>query len=356
MKRFRPEYLQSITAQLVERAGVSPGDAAIFARALIDADVQGTSTHGISRLNIYLERIARGVIDPKAEIVIDRQSASVLAIDARNGLGQVQAMKTLELLIPRAKKNGVAAATIRNSQHFGALSYYCNRAAEQQMILLAMTNCEPAMSPTGGYEPFFGTNPIAASFPTGTETPVKVDLATSIVARGNIIAANKRHAPIPEGWALNSAGEPTTDPSEALRGTVLTMAGHKGYALALMVEAFTGVLSGAGVGPEIGSMYKDLDRKQDVGHFFCLFDIAAFLPAEQFTVRMRNMIGRLKTNKRRPGVDEILIPGERSRRSTERNLNEGVAVADETLTEIQKWCDHLGVVFDSSGMERQTRA
>jgi LDH2 family malate/lactate/ureidoglycolate dehydrogenase len=101
-------------------------------------------------------------------------------------------MKTLDLLIPRAKKNGVAAATIRNSQHFGALSYYCNRAAEQKMILLAMTNCEPAMFPTGGYEPFFGTNPIAASFPTGTEAPVKVDLATSIVARGNIIAANKK--------------------------------------------------------------------------------------------------------------------------------------------------------------------
>jgi LDH2 family malate/lactate/ureidoglycolate dehydrogenase len=356
MKRFRPEYLQSITAQLAEHAGVSADDAVIFARALVDADVQGTPTHGISRLNIYLERITRGLIDPKAKIAIDQQSPSVLAIDARNGLGQIQAMKTLDLLIPRAKMNGVAAATIRNSQHFGALSYYCNRAAEQKMILLTMTNCEPAMSPTGGYEPFFGTNPIAASFPTGTEAPVKIDLATSIVARGNIIAANKRNAAIPEGWALNSAGEPTTDPAEALRGTVLTMAGHKGYALALMVEAFSSVLSGAAVGPEIGSMYKDLDRKQDVGHFFCLFDIAAFLPTERFTRRMREMIGRLKSNRRRPGVDEILIPGERSQRSAERNLNQGVAVADETLTEIQKWCDHFGISFDSDGMERHTRA
>jgi LDH2 family malate/lactate/ureidoglycolate dehydrogenase len=356
MKRFRPEYLRNITAQLAEHAGVSSGDAAIFARALVDADVQGTTTHGISRLNIYLERIERGLIDARAEIAIDQQSAGVLAIDARNGLGQVQAMKTLELLIPRAKNTGVAAATIRNSQHFGALSYYCNHAAEQKMILLAMTNCEPAMSPTGGYEPFFGTNPIAASFPTGTGAPVKIDLATSIVARGNIIAANKRNAAIPEGWALNSAGQSTTDPAEALRGTVQTMAGHKGYALALMVEAFTGVLSGAAVGPEIGSMYKDLDRKQDIGHFFCLFDIAAFLPAEQFTLRIRDMIGRLKTNKRRPGVDEILIPGERSKRSAEKNLNEGVAVCDETLAEIQKWCDDFGVAFDSDGMERQTRA
>ncbi len=110
---------------------------------------------------------------------------------------------------------------------------------------------------------------------------MKIDLATSIVARGNIIAANKKKAPIPEGWALNSAGEPTTDAAEALRGTVQTMAGHKGYALALMVEVFSSILSGAAVGPEIGSMYKDVDRKQNVGHFFCLFDIAAFLPPDQ---------------------------------------------------------------------------
>ena len=176
------------------------------------------------------------------------------------------------------------------------------------MILLAMTNCEPAMSPTGGYEAFFGTNPIAASFPAGTSPTVKIDLATSIVARGNIIAANKKKVPIPEGWALNSEGEPTTDAAEALRGTVLTMAGHKGYALALMVEVFSSILSGAAVGPEIGSMYKDLDRKQNVGHFFCLFDIAAFLPPDQYTSRMQKMIRRLKSMKKRPGVERDSHP------------------------------------------------
>lgn len=356
MRRFPRAYLESITAQLAEQAGVSRSDAAIFARILIDADVHGTATHGISRLSIYLERIELGLIDPRAELVIDQQSAGVIAIDARSGLGQVQAMKTIDLLIPRAKKNGVAAATIRNSQHFGALSCYCNRAAEQDMILLAMTNCEPAMSPTGGYEAFFGTNPIAASFPAGASSTVKVDLATSIVARGNIIAANKKKVPIPEGWALSSEGEPTVDPAEALRGTVLTMAGHKGYALALLVETFSGILSGAAVGSDVGSMYKDLDRRQDVGHFFCLFDIAAFLPPERFTTRMQKMIERLKGIKRRPGVEEILIPGERSQRAMRASLSEGVPVDDATVAEIQKWCDHFGVAFNAEGMEAQTRA
>jgi LDH2 family malate/lactate/ureidoglycolate dehydrogenase len=347
MKRFRPTYLQHVTSQLAELAGVSREDAEIFARALVAADVQGTSTHGVSRLNIYLERIKRGLIDPKAKLTIERQSGSVLVLDAGNGLGQVQAMKALDLLFPLAKANGVAVATIRNSQHFGALSYYCNRATEEGMILLAMTNCEPAMSPTGGYEPFFGTNPIAASFPTGDGTPVKIDLATSIVARGNIIAAAKKKQPIPEGWALDRTGEPTTDAAEALLGTVQTMAGHKGYALALMVEVFSSVLSGSAIGPDIGSMYKDLDRKQDVGHFFCVFNIAAFLEPAEFDRRMGDMIDRLKAGKRRPGVEEILIPGERSVRSAVRNESDGISLSPEIVAEFEKWCNYFGITFDS---------
>ncbi len=349
MKRFEPSYLRQITARLVEHVGVSHGDAEIFAHALVDADVHGTSTHGVSRLNIYLERISKGLISPNAKLAVDRTHGSVLALDAGNGLGQVQAMKALQLLMPLAKTNGVAAATIRNSQHFGAVSYYCNYAAGRGMILLAMTNCEPAMSPTGGYEPFFGTNPIAASFPRKDGPPVKVDLATSIVARGNIIAANKKKEPIPEGWALSRTGEPTTDAAEALLGTVQTMAGHKGYALALMVEVLSGVLSGAAIGSDIGSMYKNLDRKQDVGHFFCLFDIAAFMDESVFDDRMSGMVERLKANKLRPGTDEILIPGERSARAAAENERNGVVLGAETVVELEKWCKQFGISFDGDG-------
>lgn len=350
MNRFQPSYLRQITARLAEHAGVSTEDAEIFARALVDADVHGTSTHGVSRLNIYLERISKGLINPRAELTTDRAHGSVLALDAGNGLGQVQAMKALNLLIPLAKEHGVAAATIRNSQHFGAVSYYCNYAAEHGMILLAMTNCEPAMSPTGGYEPFFGTNPIAASFPRKDAPPVKVDLATSIVARGNIIAANKKKEPIPEGWALSPLGEPTTNAAEALLGTVQTMAGHKGYALALMVEVLSGVLSGAAVGSDVGSMYKNLDRKQDVGHFFCLLDISAFMDQTTFDDRMSWMVERLKANKLRPGADEILIPGERSARAAAKNKHDGVVLSAETVAEIEKWCTHFGIPFGAEEM------
>lgn len=332
--------------RLAHAAGVPKEDAVLFADALVDADIHGVSTHGISRLNIYLRRIQAGLIVPDAELKIERQTGSIVVLDAGNGLGQVQASKALRILMPLAERNGVAAATIRNSQHFGALSYYCNLAAAQGFILLAMTNCEPAMAPEGGYQAFFGTNPIAASFPTGKGFPVKIDLATSTIARGNIIAAQKKKAPIPLGWALDKEGEPTTDAQEALLGTVLTMAGHKGYALALMVELFSGLLSGSAIGDEVGSMYKNMDRKQDVGHFFCLFHIDAFLDRAEFIRRIDATIDRIKAGKKRPGVEEILVPGERSARKSLLHSIHGISIPPETLIEIQQWCSQLNVPFD----------
>lgn len=343
--RFAPEQVKQLVVAIAAKAGVKKTEAAILSDALVDADIHGTSTHGVSRLNIYIRRIQKGLIDPKAKIVIERKRGSTLAVDAGNGLGQVQAVKVLEKLIPKAKRNGVAAATIRNSQHFGALSYYCNQAAAQDMILFATTNCEPAMSPEGACQAFFGTNPLAASFPTGRGFPIKIDLATSVVARGNIIAAQKRGQPIPPGWALTVDGEPTTDAAAALAGTVLTMAGHKGYALALMVEIFSGVLSGAAVGPAIGSMYKNLDRKQDVGHFFCLLDVAAFMDVAEFKRRLDQAIDGIKSCRKRPGVTEILVPGERSHQKAQQNLAQGISLDEATRKELKTLCEELRVKY-----------
>lgn len=346
MNRYPKQALENLVAQLASGVGVSAPDAALFAESLVDADLRGVPTHGISRLNIYLKRIDAGLIDPKAALTIDREAGSVLGFDAGNGLGQVQARKALDLLMPRARRNGVAAATIRNSQHFGALGWYTNFAASQGLVLLAMSSSEPAMSPEGGYEAVFGTNPIAVSFPTGKGFTVKIDLATSVVARGNILAAQKREERIPEGWALDRDGNPTTDATEALLGTVLAMSGHKGYALALMVELFSSVLSGSAIGPDIGSMYKNLDRKQDVGHFFCLFNIEAFLDYADYLRRIDATIDRIKASKRRPGVEEILVPGERSSRIAAENRARGIPVSNETLAEIDQWCSRLKIAFN----------
>lgn len=343
--RYDAQNVRQLVRDIAVAANVDAADAARFADALVEADLRGTSTHGVSRLNIYVRRIQRGLIDPRAQLRIERERAAALALDAGNGLGQVQALKALDLLTPRAQAGGVAVATIRRSQHFGAVSYYCNLAAERDQILFATTNCEPAMSPEGGSEAFFGTNPIAASFPTGKGYPVKIDLATSIIARGNIIKAQKQGLPIPEGWALDPDGKPTTDAAAALVGTVLTMAGHKGYALALMVELLSGVLSGAAVGPAVGSMYKNMDRPQDVGHFFCLLDVAAFMDVGGFKRRIDQAIDDIKKCRKRPGVSEILVPGEKSHRTALRNREAGIPIESATFAELKELCREFGLPF-----------
>ena len=345
LPNYCPESARGLAIAIAEAVGVPSADAAIMAGALIDAELHGTATHGISRLNIYVRRIQKGLIDPTARLSIEQRRPGVLLVDANNGIGQVQAVRTLERLTPEARKLGIACAVIRRSQHFGALSTYCNRAAAQDLILLATTSCEPAMSPTGGYDAFFGTNPIAASFPTGKDFAVKIDLSTSITARGNIITAKKEGRAIPAHWALDDEGNPTTDPAKALLGTVLTMAGHKGYALAFLVEVLSSILSGSAIGPAIGSMYKDLDRPQDVGHFFCLIDIDAFMDPSTFKQRMDQTIDAIKGGRRCDGVDEIMVPGERSARTAGRNRKQGIRFTKITLNELKSLCAELHVPF-----------
>ena len=347
MKRYDPDAVKEIVTEIAKAAGVPEQDAETLADSLVDADIHGLATHGVSRVNIYVRRIEKGLIDPKAEISFDKSNRSVIAVDAGNGLGQVQASKVLEQLIPMARAGGIAAATIRNSQHFGALSYYCNRAAQEDMILIAMTTAEPSMSPEGGCQAYFGTNPIAASFPTGKAFNfVRIDLSTSLVARGNIIAAQREGKAIPLGWALDPEGNPTTDPGDALMGTVLTMAGHKGYALALFVELFSSVLSGAAIGSSIGSMYKDMDRKQDVGHFFCLMDIGAFMDVSKFKKRVDSMIDGIKACKKRPEVEEIFIPGERRFQTALENRKLGIPIGIQTLKELQTLCEEYKIPYE----------
>jgi LDH2 family malate/lactate/ureidoglycolate dehydrogenase len=202
------------------------------------------------------------------------------------------------------------------------------------------------MSPEGACQAYFGTNPLAASFPTGKGWPVKIDLATSITARGNIIAAQKRGQAIPPGLALTADGQPTTDASAALAGTILTMAGHKGYALAMMVECFSGVLSGAAIGPAVGSMYKNMDRPQDVGHFFCLLDIAAFMDVNDFKQRIDQTIDQIKSCRKRPVVEEVHVPGERSAEKARQNRELGIPIEPATVNELKKLCEESGVEFD----------
>ena len=219
----------------------------------------------MTRLKIYIERLNNGLISSEAEPQVVRKATATCVVDAMGCLGQVAGVFAMHKAMALARQHGIGAATVKHSQHFGAAGYYCKIAADEDLVGISLTNSEPAMPPWGSYEAYFGTNPISLGCPTGRQFPIIVDLATSQVARGNIIAAAKKGEAIPETWALDAQGHRTDDPEAALEGSVLPLGGVKGYALALIVDILSGVLSGAGFGVGVGSMYKDFSRSANGG-------------------------------------------------------------------------------------------
>ncbi len=334
-KYILPEKLKAFAVSLSKKYGLSEEDAKIFVDNLIDANLSGVDTHGLTRLSIYLKRIKIGLINPKPLMNFKQTFQISAVLDADNGLGQIAGGKAINKAIEMAKTYGLGAVAVRNSQHFGALGYYCNLAAKNEVICLAFTNAEPALPPWGSYEAYFGTNPIAMGVPVKNDIPIIIDLSTSIVARGKIISASKQKTPIPEGWALDPEGNPTTDPDKALAGSVLTMSGPKGYALAMLVDILSGVLSGSGFGRNVNSMYKDLKNPANVGHFFLCINIEAFMPEEEFYLRIKKMKKEIKNLAKRSGENEIRIPGEKKERSRNERLKTGIPVDGDVLEELK---------------------
>lgn len=323
------------------RYGAPERAATVLAESLVDANLKGIDTHGISRLPIYLKRVNKGLIDPGAKMEFDQSFPAAGILDANNGFGQVAGSKGMEHAVALAKTEGVGAVGIRNSQHFGAAGYYCENAVNEGYVGLTLTNSESAMPPSGGYEAFFGTNPIALGVPTGREPPILIDLSTSIVARGQIIAAAQREDSIPEGWAVDAEGNATTDPEEALEGAVLPMAGAKGYALALLVDLLSGVLSGAGFGDRVGSMYEDFTRSANVGHFVLALNVDAFLDEDEFFERIDALRKNVKSLDTRPDAEDILLPGERRHRVREERKENGIPLDEEIIERLDMLADEV---------------
>lgn len=337
------DALTKFAAALAVKSGVGRQDASILAECLVDANLFGIDTHGVSRLPIYLKRISLGLIDPGAKMLFQKKMPAVGTFDAKNGLGQVAGVRAMREAIKMAKECGVGLVGVVNSQHFGAAGYYCGIAASEGFVGLTFTNAEPALPPWGGYEAYFGTNPIAMAVPTGSDVPIIIDTSTSIVARGKIIAAARTGTPIPPDWALDVEGNPTTDPQKALAGSVLTMAGAKGYALALMVDILSGVVTGGGFGRHVASMYYDLEHRANVSHMLLAINIEGFIPKGVFFDRVKSMAADLRSSKRRQGVNEINLPGERKFRKREDRIKNGIPLDLPLVKELASLASQLHV-------------
>ncbi len=343
MKIFA-DTLRERVAALYRAVGLPEEHAALVADTLVRADLWGHSSHGVMRAPWYLDRVRNGVMNPRTEARRVVDAGAIALVDGGEGVGQVIARDAMLDAVARARRHGVGVVSIRNSNHHGALGYFTRLAAAAGCIGMLAANGGPAMAPWGGRRMAVGTNPWSIAAPAGPHPPMMLDIANTVVARGKIFLARQKGQRIPDHWALDAEGRPTSDPVAALAGVILPMAEHKGYAIALMMDVLCGVLSGSGILTEVNSPFKT-DKPSRSGHFLLALDIAAFGPREAFEARMEQMIDEVKAVPLAPGSDEILYPGELEARNEARHAREGLELPEKTLDDLRGEASRLGVAW-----------
>jgi LDH2 family malate/lactate/ureidoglycolate dehydrogenase len=337
-----PAVLLAFATSVYEAARMPAADAALAADTLVQADLWDHQSHGVMRLSWYVGRLLSGVCDPvaKPELVVDAGALAVM--DGKDAMGQVLTARAMEEAVRRAKAHGIGAVCLRNSNLFGTAMYYTLMAACAGCVGFLATNASPAMAPWGGRKKTVGTNPWSWAAPAGSLAPTVLDIANTGVARGKVYLAKQNGLPIPLGWALDAAGAPTTDPAAAIEGIILPMAQHKGYAIAVMMDMLSGVLSGSAFGTGVHGPYQT-EHRSGAGQFMIAIDIAAIQPLAAFGERMEAYIAELKSVLLAQGFDEILYPGELEARNDLRNRAEGLALPEDTLADLAKLGEQFGV-------------
>ena len=335
--------LFDFTAAVLTAVGVPELDARLMADSLVRADLWGHQSHGVMRLSWYVDRIRAGAMRAvtESEQVVDAGAVAVL--DGHDGVGQVLAAQAAREAIRRCKIHGVGVVAVRNSNHFGTAAYFTRMAPPEGCIAVLTTNASPAMAPWGGCRKTVGNNPWSVAAPAGRHHPMVLDIANTVVARGKIYLARQKGLAIPAGWAMNEAGESTTDPVEALAGIILPMGEHKGYGISVMLDVLSGVLSGSAFGTEVHGPYQT-ENRSGCGHLMICLNIEAFLPLSEFNARIEKLIAELKSVPLAKGFDEIFYPGEIEIRNEERNLRDGVQLPDQTLVSLAKLAQETGLV------------
>ena len=333
MALLNAETLRDFVADLYRANGLPAGDAQLVAETLVTADLWGHSSHGVMRAPWYIDRLRSGVMRSVTQPrrLVDAGAISVL--DAEDGVGQVVAVQAMQDAVRRAKAHGVGVVSVRNSNHHGALGYFTRMAAAEGCIGMLTTNGSPAMAPWGGRRKLVGNNPWSIAAPAGRHAPMMLDIANTVVARGKIFLARQKGQPIPGHWAIDETGMATTDPVAALNGVIQPMAEHKGYAISVMMDVLSGVLSGSGILDEVSGPYQ-AERRSRCGHMFLALNIAAFGPEEAFAERMERMVEQIKAVPRVPDCEEVFYPGEIEARNEGRHRREGLSLPQKTLADL----------------------
>ncbi len=340
--RVRPEAVTRFARDLLVRAGLGETDATIVAEALVLADLRGVDTHGIARLPIYLGRLRDGRVKTAPEMTLDKPTPVAASLDGDNGLGFLVGRRAMQEAISMAGEFGIGMVSARNSNHFGMAATYVLQAVEAGYIALVFTNASRAMPPWGGREPLLGTSPFAAGAPSGNEVPFILDMSPSVAARGKIRRAERQGQAIPEGWALDAQGRPTTDPSEAMKGVVLPIGGPKGSGLAMLMDILGGVFSGAGFAGGVRDQYKETEP-QNVGHLFMAIRPGLFMSEADFRARMDVLVRTVHGAPTAEGFDVVLMPGEIEARLEADRRNTGIPYSERELELLRAAATEYGV-------------
>ena len=308
--------------------------ALICADALINAELVGAPSHGLSRLKMYCDRIKKKVINPKPKIKIKKISQSICHVDANNSIGFVAADIGIKQAIKNAKKTGIGLVGIKNSGHYGLSGYYAEKAAKKNLIAFCFTNAPPAIAPHGARKSLFGTNPICFGTPTSSKVPFILDTSVSVINRGKIRVAARTGKKIPKGVALDKFGKPTTDAKKALEGVQLPIAEFRGSGLAWMVDILSGVFTGGNHAGRVKDPFDDFSGPQNIGHLFIVIKPNLFVG--NYNQRIKENIKRIKRLPKIKGVKEILYPGQSKSRRYKINLKKVINIPKNILEDLKK--------------------
>ena len=317
-----------ISHKLTERHAI------ICAEALINAELVGAPSHGLSRLKMYCDRISKKVINPKAKIKVKKISQSISHVDGNNSIGFVAADTAIKVAIKNAKKTGIGLVAVKNSGHYGLSGYYAEQAVKKGLIVMVFTNAPPAVAPHGALKSLFGTNPICFGTPTGSKVPFILDTSISMINRGKIRVAAREGGKIPEGVALDKFGKPTTDPKKALEGVQLPIAGFRGSGLAWMVDILSGVLTGGNHAGRVKDPFTDFSGPQNIGHLFFVIKPNLFV-GNAFNKRIKDNIQTIKKLPKIKGVKEILYPGQNKFNKLKSNLKKEISISKTILKDLE---------------------
>ena len=357
-KIFPIEALHKFNTRVFLHFGVPKNDAAQAADVLASADLRGIDSHGVARLHSYFGMLSEGRINPKPQIRILRSTLSTATVDGDNGLGLVVGPHANRIAMDMAEKAGSGWVSVCNTNHYGIAGYYVLEALKRDLIGWAMTNSTMLVAPLWGAERMLGTNPIAIAFPGKEEPPIVIDMATSATAFGKIEIALRRTEPIPEGWAIDRDGRVTTNPHEMVEGGAMLplgsdreRGGHKGYALAMMVDILCGPLSGANWGPFAPpfALRQEIPSRsvgKGIGHFFGAMRIDGFIDGDEFKRQIDDYIRVFRATKPAPGTSGPLIPGDPEREMEIIRRKKGVPLILPVVEELRDISQKTGIPLE----------